>query len=69
MLSDDEIRRRLRAIRHSSRHERNARRAPSINATAAAAGLSRETLYCIARDEPIGQRARRELTRVLTCQG
>ena len=42
MLSDEEIVRRLRAIRLSPRIERYARRAPSMNALATASGLTRE---------------------------
>jgi hypothetical protein len=65
MLSDAEIIRRLRIIRHSSTFERNARRAPSINGTANAAGVSREYLHQIINGKPIGRYARPKLSRVL----
>jgi hypothetical protein len=44
-LPDDEIIRRLRMIRYSSRHERQARRAPSIRAVALQAGIRKDHLY------------------------
>lgn len=45
MLSDNEILRRLKAIRFSSRTERAARRATSIRGLAIETGLSREFLH------------------------
>jgi hypothetical protein len=65
-LPDEDILRRLRTIRHSSKHERNARRALSINAVATASGLCREYLHRLANgSERLGPRSRRELSRVL----
>jgi hypothetical protein len=67
MLSDEDIVRKLRIICHSSRSERYARRATSINGIALAAGLNRRQLYRIVNGEPIGDRARVGLSRVLSC--
>jgi hypothetical protein len=64
---DEAIRRWIQVVRHSSRAARYGRRITSINAVAQAAGLSRKHLYRIANGEPIGPRARAELSRVLTC--
>jgi hypothetical protein len=66
-LPDEEIRRLIRCIRHSSQSDRYGRRTQSINAVAQAAGLSRKQLYRIAAGEPLGPRARMELSRVLSC--
>ena len=44
-LPDDVIMRELRRIRYSSRHERQARRAPSLAGLAAQAGLSVRHLH------------------------
>ena len=44
-LPDDEILRRLRMIRYSSRHERQARRATSLRSIAAAADMNIRHLY------------------------
>jgi AraC-like DNA-binding protein len=67
LLPDDVILRRLRTIRHSSQHERNARRALSINAVATASGLSREYLHRLANgSERLGPRSRLLLSQVLT---
>ena len=66
MLSDDEILRRLKTIRHSPSFERNARRATSMNGIATASGLSREYLHRLANgSERLGPRAREALSRVL----
>ena len=67
MLSDDEIVRRVRAIRFSSTRERNARRAPSINALAKKAGLSRKVVYEITNTGHLGSIARAKLNRIVTC--
>ena len=67
MLSDQEIIRRLKTIRFSSASERNARRAPSINAIAKQAGLSRKALYEVTTTGRLGSIARGKLTRVMTC--
>jgi hypothetical protein len=66
MLTDDEIRRKLITIRHSSVSERCARRTTSLRSVSAAAGLSSRQLYRIVVGLPIGDRARAELSRVLT---
>jgi hypothetical protein len=68
MLSDAEIIRRLRTIRHSPSRERYARRAPSINGIAKAAGISREYLFRLLKGEPIGSPAREKLSLVLTSE-
>jgi hypothetical protein len=44
-LTDDEIMRRLRMIRYSSRHERQARRARSLASVAAQSTIVRGDLY------------------------
>ena len=68
-LSDAEIIRRLRAVRHSSRIKRNARRAPSINALADQAGLTRAMLYEILKTGRLGPKSRKGLTIAFqTCQ-
>lgn len=67
MLSDDEILRRLRAIRFSPSHLRNARKAPSINALAAQAGLSRKALYAAANTGEMGATVRAKLIGAMTC--
>lgn len=68
MLSDAEILRRLREIRHSSRTERYARRAVSMNAIAQSADLSRCHLHDIAAGRrPLGPISRHALSQALTC--
>ena len=62
ILSDHEIIRRLRTVRHSSQDERNARRAPSINAIATRAGLTREAVYRIIRTGSLGTKSRAGLS-------
>jgi hypothetical protein len=64
MLSDQEIVRRLKAIRFSTRSERQARRAPSINAIAKQAGLARPYLFEIISTGRLGSTARAKLNRV-----
>ena len=67
-LTKAEIVRRLRIIRHSSRTERYARRAPSMNGIALAAGLSREFIHKIAEGTRLpSPRAVDALSRALTC--
>lgn len=66
MLSDDEIRRKLLELRHSPVADRLARRAPSINALAIAAGLAPEHLFRIALGQPLGPKSRVQLSRVLS---
>ena len=61
-LGEAEIRRRLQAIRFSSKHERNCRRAISINAVAQAAGLSRISIYAYTNGLHISDQRRRQLT-------
>jgi hypothetical protein len=67
MLSDQEIVRRLRAIRHSPASLRNARKAPSINAIALRADLSRNAVYVVASTGRVGPNARPKLVAALTC--
>ena len=67
MISDAEIIRRVRAIRFSSPTERNARRAPSINALAKQAGLSRKVVHEVAITGHLGSISRAKLSRVMTC--
>ena len=67
MLSDQEIIRRLKAIRFSSTRERNARRAPSINAIGRQAGLSRKVIYEVTNTGRLGSIARAKLAPVITC--
>jgi hypothetical protein len=64
-LTDAEIIRALRIIRHSSRSQRNGRHIQSINAVAQAAGLSRMQCYRISNGQPIGPKARTGLSLVL----
>jgi hypothetical protein len=47
-MSDEEIVRRLKVIRHSPDSLRNGRKIPSINGIATAVGLSRDYIYKIA---------------------
>ena len=68
MLSDAEIVRRLRAIRFSPTHLRNARRAPSMNGLATKAGLTREWLFQLTNGAPMGNKARSRLTMALTSE-
>jgi hypothetical protein len=60
MLSDDEILRRLREVRHSPQASRNARQAVSINGIANAANLSR----CHVHDLQAGRRALGPISRL-----
>ena len=64
-MTDEEIFRRLRTIRHSSKHERNARRALSINAVATMTGLSRVAIYEVLRTGRLGPRSRPALSKAL----
>jgi hypothetical protein len=66
-MTDEDIRRRLRGVRHSLRADRYGRHIQSINAVAIAAGLSRKQIYRICNGSPIGPRARMGLNRVLSC--
>ncbi len=68
MLSDAEIVRRLRIIRHSPQHLRNARKAPSINGLATAANLARCHLHDLAAGRRnLGSLSRAALSQALTC--
>jgi hypothetical protein len=67
-LSEEEIRHQLKLVRHSSAAERYGRKATSFNSIAKATDISREYLYRVARGEPIGSRARRELSRLFSCE-
>lgn len=68
MLSDAEILRRLRIIRHSPQHLRNARKAPSINGLATAANLARCHLHDLeAGRRNLGPVSRTSLSQALTC--
>lgn len=69
MLSDDEIMRRLRTIRHSPQALRNARQLPSINDLAKRAGLTRAALYAMLRAGSVGKSAARLAHALETCQG
>jgi len=44
-LPDDVIMRKLKTIRYSSRHERQARRAPSIRGVGLKAGIRKDHIY------------------------
>ena len=62
MLSDQAIINHLKAVRYSSKLERNARRATSINGIARQAGLSRCHLHDIAAGRrPLGPLSRQRL--------
>lgn len=66
MLSDQEIVRRLRAIRLSPMPERFARRLPTINTVSQLSGLSRWWLYEIAKTGGgIGPKSRDRLSQAL----
>ncbi len=68
MLPVAEIVRRLRIIRHSPQAERYARRIPSMNGVATAAGLSREFIHKIAEGTRVpSPRAAAALSDALTC--
>jgi predicted transcriptional regulator len=49
MMSENDIIRAVRSIRYSSKRLRNQRRAASVNALAAAAGISRKCVYEVAQ--------------------
>jgi hypothetical protein len=66
LLADDEIIKRLRTIRFSSRSERCARRLVSVSSIATVSGLSRRYLYRIALGERPGPRSAAILSRVLS---
>jgi len=68
MLSDDEITRQIKEVRHSSRTDRNASRILSINHIAQATGLSREIIYQVARGAKLTGRVRQKLAEFLACQ-
>ena len=66
LLSREEILRRLRTIRFSSRRERLARRALSLNHVAVEAGLTREYLHMLASGKRrIGSGAQTAISRAL----
>jgi hypothetical protein len=67
-MTDEQVLRRLRAIRFSPARERNARRSLSINAIAKRAGLARPYLFEIISTGRIGSIARDKLIPVLTSQ-
>jgi hypothetical protein len=67
MLTDDEIRRRLREIRFSPVADRYARRAPSMNGIAKAAGVARENLHRIVNGATIWPGQREKLSRFFSC--
>ena len=67
MLSDNEILRRLRAVRFSSQFERCARRATSLRGIAIESGLTREYLHLLsAGKRRLGERARVALSDTLS---
>ena len=65
MLSDDEIRRRLLAIKHSPRQMRYGRHLPSMNSVITSSGVSRTRVYRIAFGDGFTDQTREALTRVL----
>ncbi len=65
MLSDDEIRRRLRTIKCSPRLKRYGRHLPSMNAVIKSSGVSRTRVYRIAGGDGFTDQTREALTRVL----
>jgi hypothetical protein len=64
-MTDEEILRTLRTVRYSSKHERNARRALSINGLATMTGLTRQALYQILWTGHVGSRSRPALSKAL----
>lgn len=67
MLPSEEIVRRLRIVRRSSKADRAAARITTMNAISKASGICRMHLYRIANGELPGPRARSELSRVFGC--
>jgi hypothetical protein len=65
MLTDAEIFRRLRTIKHSSPTERNARRAPSIHGLAQHAGLTTAAIYQVLKKGSLGRVSRPALALAL----
>ena len=69
MLSDEEIVRGLKAVRHSCQTERLAKRIPSMKALAASIGVSREYLYQVLRGErELTFNLRAKLSEFLSCE-
>jgi hypothetical protein len=68
MLSDEEIIRQLKAVRHSDVTERNARRAPSMNAISERVGVSLNYLYRLCKGEPLGRYTRQKLSDFFTTE-
>jgi len=67
MLTDYEIMRRLRMIRYSSRHERQARRARSLRSIAAESGIQIDYLYrVLSGQRHLTDRLRQHLSLVLS---
>jgi aminoglycoside phosphotransferase len=66
MLSDQEIVRRLKALRYSPQGERYARRAPSLNAVTEASGLSQARIYQIIRQGTVGAYSRLKLNQAFS---
>lgn len=66
LYSDQEIIRRLRAIRYSPAGERNAGRAPSMNAIVEASGLTVQRIYQIVREGHFGAVARLKLNQAFS---
>jgi len=67
MLTDYEITRRLRMIRYSSRHERQARRARSLRSIAAESGIQIDYLYrVLSGQRHLTDRLRQHLSLVLS---
>jgi hypothetical protein len=64
-MTDEEIVRQLKTVKHSSQHERNARRATSINDLAVRTGITRAWLYEIMRTGRVGRRSRQPLSKAL----
>ena len=67
LLSDHEIIRRLRMIRYSSRHERQARRITSLRSIATASGIQIDYLYrVLSGQRHLTDRLRQHLSLVLS---
>jgi Zn ribbon nucleic-acid-binding protein len=64
-LTDEEIVRRIRIVRHTPQEERLAHRAPSLQSIAQAAGIARKRLYEIAKTGHMSPRDRVKLEAIL----
>jgi hypothetical protein len=67
-MTDEDLTRQLKAIRHSSRGDRSHKRSLSMSAVARETGISRETLQKIASGQlPIGPSTRTALRTYFAC--